>query len=240
MKIKLGELKKVVHDVIAEDAVKPSQAEQKGLALLRVNDGDEGHTYVLYDPAHAYDLFKNAATGKGKSEISPQLIASEDFIVAMINCTKPEHPSNDASEIHLAAAKKGYGPMMYDIVMGMEGGLISDRHAVSKFARGVWAKYKNRNDVKASLLDDYEDPKTKDPNDDATVFDGGKENPLNYSYTIARTPKASELMSKHEDLIDAIEKFGYDRGQIETVLAVTATDYFRSKYASQVVATNSF
>lgn len=230
MKLRVSDLKMLV-GMLSEAAVSPSQMKSQGLALLRKRNGAMS-TYILYDPNVAYKVFEKAAKStEDEPKIPSKLINSGKFILGTITTHKPEQPSNGATEIKMTAAVKGYGPYMYDIVMGMEGGLIPDRKSVSGLAKKVWSRYQKRVDVHHYKLDDYEHPKTPDPNDDAVVYPGGNENPLNYSYEIDRTPEAGELMARHEDLIDLLrKKIGYEEDTIDSVLVGAADNYFVNRY----------
>ena len=79
---------------------------------------------------------------------------------------------NGAWQIKRAAAKSGYGPTMYDIIMSVAPrGLVPDRGAVSKSARGVWQFYGNRrDDVSKKYLDDVFSPVTPDKSDDCQTY----------------------------------------------------------------------
>ena len=77
----------------------------------------------------------------------------------------------DAWMVANAAAKDGWGPMLYDVAMEWAteygGGLMSDRSSVSKDAYGVWDYYKNnRPDVEKGQLDMPQDWFENGPQDD--------------------------------------------------------------------------
>ena len=81
----------------------------------------------------------------------------DEKMLAVMKVRKPATPCNGAYEIAYVAAEEGFGPTLYDIVMGWSpGGLISDRNIVSLDAEKVWLKYFNdRPDVKKKKLDPY-------------------------------------------------------------------------------------
>jgi len=63
----------------------------------------------------------------------------------------------DAKSVQLSAAEAGYGPLMYDIALGMAypDYVTSDRASVSNAALAVWTHYfKNRPDVERELIMD--------------------------------------------------------------------------------------
>lgn len=189
-------LKEYIQLILQEKAVDSAQAAGEGLALTVVDDD----VYVLYDPgafdkiAQQPELLKKAMA-KGDENFFIQ----RKCIVGMIRFTAPEQgPAWGANEIKLSAAEQGYGPLMYDIAMQLSpNGIIGDRQSVSDKAKKVWTYFlKNRSDVKSLPLDDIEDPKTKDKKDDAKVYSGGKDNPLNYAYK-AKGANVGKLKQNH-------------------------------------------
>jgi len=88
----------------------------------------------------------------------------------MIVLRNPIGQAYGAKEVAKSAAKKGYGPMLYDIAMNDVGGLIPDRRSVSRDAKNVWKKYMERPDIDHKKLDDVDDPKTPTEFDDAKTY----------------------------------------------------------------------
>lgn len=77
----------------------------------------------------------------------------------------------DSWMVRNSKAKKGFGPMLYDLAVEYAtdkgSGLISDRGTVSNKARGVWEFYlENRDDVEIVQLDDLKDSFGNGPEDD--------------------------------------------------------------------------
>ena len=135
----------------------------------------------------------------------------------------------NATEIATSAAQEGYGPLLYDIVMELEDGLMADRSSVSPSAKGVWDFYlNNRKDVVAKELDDEDDPKTKPKRDDATVFRGGEENPLNYAYFIKKGPNVATLISNHKACVSQLKKLDIFE-QLDFDLICMELFYFKYK-----------
>lgn len=71
----------------------------------------------------------------------------------------------DAWEVHYVRAKKGWGPLLYEIALEIAsqeaGGLVPDRYAVSEDAQKVWEYYySRREDVEKSQLDDLQNTLT--------------------------------------------------------------------------------
>lgn len=84
-----------------------------------------------------------------------------DQVYGLVNCVRRGKQYADAYEVTMADAKKGYGPLLYDVAMEyatmLGGGLMSDRSQVSKSAYGVWKRYMARPDVEAHALRPWPD-----------------------------------------------------------------------------------
>jgi hypothetical protein len=124
-------------------------------------------------------------------------------------------PCEGAYQVKWASAKRGWGPLLYDVAMEyatMHGnGLIADREEVSDQARPIWDYYlSNRGDVKSHQLDDKHNTLTpdveKDNCDQYIASLGGKynwqDNALSKRYTKAPTTIAE--LEKIGRLIDEI------------------------------------
>ena len=79
-------------------------------------------------------------------------------------------PCGGAWEVTSSSAGSGWGPMLYDVAIEYAtlnaGGLIADRHSVSKDARAVWNYYlSGRSDVTAHQLDDLQNTLTPEEED---------------------------------------------------------------------------
>ena len=140
--------------------------------------------------------------------------------------SEPEQPSGGAWRVRGAAAQEGWGPTLYDVIMGSDSRpLMADRGSVSNDAKGVWDFYKdNREDVEKNPLDDYRKQYTDDPSDDArpggagayldrSYWSGGSheeflEDSLNWTYNRSEVPGTGQLMSNSQLFIDALKEEG--------------------------------
>src|SRR5260221_14128584 len=113
MRVQLREVKSVIRRALKEDAVTAQQAGKQGLALMVLSEAHVS-TYVLYNVWPAYDVFDARSKADQSSDINVSQETVDSVILASITTQRPAHPSNAASEVKLAAAVKGYGPMMYD------------------------------------------------------------------------------------------------------------------------------
>lgn len=200
--------------LLNEEAVSIQRAQSEGLALY-VSNGDVQHTYVLYDPQ------KLISIRTGVEDLS-----STDCIIAMM-VVEPQDGAWNASEVANSAARKGYGPFMYDIVMKLEGGLVPDRTSVSDAAGKVWSYYKkNRSDVEAKPLDNEDRPKTEPEIDDARVYEDGPENPLNYAYFSKDSDNVGPLVAQHKKTMKKLSGTIFE----ESDLLDYAAEFFGEKF----------
>jgi len=124
-------------------------------------------------------------------------------------------PCWGATEVKLAAAHQGYGPMLYDVAMAIAPNhtLISDRGSVSISAQRIWDFYLNqRSDVEKLKLDDKNNPQTPPTEDDCELHNVYRPS-LNYAYK-GRGQQPTALEATHEkfmkELIQLAKKRGLD------------------------------
>lgn len=105
---------------------------------------------------------------KTKPLISVLMSDYNHMIYGMAQRLHTRGPLN-SSEIKMFAAQPGWGPTLYDIVMGDCDGIIADRNSVSPDAYAVYDYYnKNRPDIQRTPLDSVYHKWTPNPNDDTT------------------------------------------------------------------------
>lgn len=193
MRIALGKLRSLINEL----ALKASDA--KGLALmLRVN-GDGSMRAILYEAKPMLD-----ATHADMS--TPSNLSK--FIVGVI-ITSPGI-AGEYSMIDHVAAKKGWGPFMYDIALSNSpNGLVPDRTTVSSAAQKVWLHYRDaRSDV-------ISEPKTDG------MLHGVDE--LDRVYKMKGTgPNVAALEDEHERLDDETQ------GQVSMNVTSAASKFFAS------------
>jgi hypothetical protein len=150
----------------------------------------------------------------------------ENNLLGMLHLKETDEPCHDALAVRRSAARKGWGPTLYDIVMELtEQPLINDRDTVSDDAKSMMRFYKDRRpDVEKSLLDNIEDkaayPMTPDASDDcepgdfAEYEDGWRldgsdsdsdqwaEDPLAYAYNKSASGRAIEIESLGKSFVE--------------------------------------
>ena len=122
--------------------------------MIRIPATGAGYMYILFYPELIDYLIEN--TGKYMDELARDEIG----MIGMIKVkAHDKNWSGDgcigAWEVKLSAVLDGFGPTMYDIVMGdSPNGLMADRQDVSEEAYDVWEFYsRNREDIQRKPLD---------------------------------------------------------------------------------------
>lgn len=143
-------LKKLIEEIVNESAFKPRDARSVGLALF-----NNGRFFILYDPEIFKEQLKNTFTRR-QFAIKPDKfitdVLNRDAIYGFISVVKMPKCRN-IHKIQFSAARKGYGPLMYDIVLSAFGSLMPDRTDVSPSASKIWKYYnEKRRDVLKSNL----------------------------------------------------------------------------------------
>lgn len=182
-----------------ERAASVPDAATRGLALHVFDDYDDKRTYCLYDPQA---FIKQAASSK-------PVDALKGSIVGMLSTHHPKvGEAWGAKEVSNSAAEKGYGPLLYDIAMAAEGGLIPDRYSTTGQAKKVWRTYKDaRPDVEHRPLDDVDNPSTPDTQDDAKVKG---DDLLDQAYFIKGGPSPDALESNDADALEQLRQLLWD------------------------------
>ena len=127
----------------------------------------------------------------------------------------------DAWEVTLAAAQPGWGPTMYDIVMGeAPNGIIADRSSVSKHAKKIYDFYFNkRSDVKKYPLDWAEKRWTSTTRDDC---DWGSDAAWSLDIWDTKDPDDMTQEDWHSDTLN----FAYNKYPISDSIRTALDDNF--------------
>ena len=195
----------------------------KHLALAKV-EYQGGITYLLFKPELANIINKH------KNSIPEIIDNKEKAILGVVHVENifewdDEQPCNGAMMVSYAAAEEGWGPTLYDIVMGdSPNGIIADRETVSIHAYDIWDFYnQNREDVEKKPLDWKWAQWTEDPSDDCLWGSNAnyywkkeewmdqeelsgmdvdemdwEDDPLNWSYNRNKTPHFDQMIYNFE------------------------------------------
>ena len=146
----------------------------------------------------------------------------KEHIKGMVNLANPGKKTRcyDAKMVKQAAARSGWGPTLYDLVMELEpNGIINDRSSVTSPMKDMMMYYnQKRPSVSKKLLDNkldrYTYPRTPELEDDCYAGDGGEyedgisvygfgkkweEDPLSYAYDKPLTARTQEIAREGEE-----------------------------------------
>mgnify|MGYP001427746133 CR=1 FL=1 len=157
--------------------------------------------FILYDPDKFFIKVEELMSPTYEYTSSALIDCMLGIIVTKSTPTyfsydhKPKDtPCAGAVQVSLSAAKDGYGPTLYDLVMSYyPNGIYADRHSVSGPAETLWRTYYySRPDIQKVFMDDYRKQYTDDPDDDCVgthkvyslsmTEEDYKSHPLNYYY----------------------------------------------------------
>lgn len=232
----------IVPNKLHEKAVSVDEATTRGLALHISTVANKW--YILYDASEAIkavkkDLEEHLSAQNGvldRTHASIRLTELlKDCVVATVSVNSVKDEMWNASTVQFSAAQKGYGPLLYDIVMALEGGLTSDREIVSNPAKTIWNRYlNNRQDVIHRKIDDITDPKTEPLEDDGEVFKPDTdENALNYAYFLKTSPNVTALLENDKKVKKFINEnidTNFDNKSLNLIFVSCGRTFFSKKY----------
>lgn len=182
-----------------------------------------------------------------------ELIPEYSHLVLAMAQVKIEKGPLDSTEVKMSAANEGWGPTLYDIIMGETDGIIPDRESVSQGAYDVYNYYhQRRKDIEKIPLDSKHHKWTPDPSDDADWGSRGRysepsykntsdksitqkqfnDDPLNWVYNRGPVSQTQQAYRNAEKLFDVFEKWGdIDTDEVlEYFTEKLAPRFFHSKY----------
>ena len=173
------------HKVISRHRKKYAVANTRGLAMLP--EGQAGsRQIVLYDGDLMHSLLENDFWGAWEE--------SPDVFRGFLDVQDPSQQCGNVYKVAEVLAKRGYGPLLYDIALtyarldGMDG-VIPDRRSVSPAALNIWKYYATqRRDV------------TRKPIEVSQACKEYPEEVLNYVYSIQRPVDLGSMLRLHKQL----------------------------------------
>jgi len=214
-----------------------------GLALF-INKTLENKVYMLYDAQGFKENLLSKKHSSPKNDWYSELESSfYDSILAFIQVEDPETPSWNAKEVKYSAAEKGYGPLLYDIVMADTGKLVPDRNTVSADAEKIWNKYMNRSDVEHQPLDDIEKPQTRSETDDSELHVPMRSRtkqmqkldsniPIDHAFSLKTAgPNTANLLKNHETSVEMVlGNTRLSRGDFYSLIDNLANRFFNERF----------
>ncbi len=224
---------------LVEAAVEPGRAAAQGTAVIVVKTGEDV-SVIAYDPKQLIDdVIRGVKSGDDPIDsVEKNGTAAIIGIVSMHPAGEKEGPCHGAYVVQAAAARKGYGPMLYDLALSLGRPVVPDRTSVSPAARKVWDRYVTRSDVTKTPLDNKDNPQTPNTEDDCLSFEEAT-SALNYAFSKKGSAGLSGLADNNKRAFDRYvaalagvgnkSKINYESWHEAITLA--AADYFSYRYA---------
>lgn len=242
MKITVGQLRTLIRE---------SLAVPKGAAVNVYENGDV-YRIILWSPELLESLLSDVESGDVDAAQDALLDASPDdldyFILGMIGMNRLKKSpgwsnSSRGWEAVNAAAKKGYGPLMFNFAVGDLGAIVPDRKTMTDDSARVWKKFETGASPNVTLkpLDDEDNPKTKSKKDDGPVlkrksgqdmlFDEDLPLKLRNSAAVGAGIPTSRLQARGRSEVKRLAKtYGLSVDWIDNVIDESATDFFESYF----------
>lgn len=219
-------MKYSIKTYLLAEALKFDGDTKEGLMMLK---HPSVHLYVLCRAVADRDFMK-IRNSDGSLNIQQTGQFFTNNVLGMMHLSENHYSMQDlpcygSLMVRKAAARDGWGPTLYDIVMEItEQPLINDRTSVSGHARKLMQTYMDgRPDVDKYLLDNADDnrtyPRTEDTFDDCMPgngeeyvdgwkWDGGSDdddkweaNPLSYAYNKSTSAKSLAILERGDNFM---------------------------------------
>ena len=174
-------LRQYIRQILLQEGLHLDTSED--LALLVHTKGNET-TYILFRFDKTMNFINKKLAGDNyvsTDEMAYGLVRSgtKDQVIGVLRCIRPYMSSHwGAAEVILSAAESGWGPTLYDTVMGEEPrGIMADRRQVSRAAYRIYDYYlQHRDDIEKKPLDSSKHQWTEDTFDDGQPGSDGRYN----------------------------------------------------------------
>ena len=227
---------------LIEAAIGPEEAAESGIAIFTHDTGDTTNV-VAYDVAKVIDACLTGIEEQGDDPLDAVEKNGTSGIVGLVSM----HPAAGwegkcygSYVINNTVARKGYGPMIYDLALALGKPVVPDRKSVSKHAQKVWLKYMDGDDVEKFPLDDKDAPKTKDKNDDCLLNPAAPG--LDFAYFKSGSKKYSPMfdkdkkaLSEYNRLLKTRKMKSISEDDWHESLTMSAADYFTIRYSKDVI-----
>lgn len=208
IKMTESNLRKVIRKQIVQEGLNFNTNEDLALMVGSIRRRKD---YVFFRLDKTMDYLMGMLNSEQGSQMSYRELAyslvydgMQDHVIGGVQCFRVYNDSHwGASEVKLSAAESGWGPTLYDTVMGEEPrGIMADRANVSKKAYDVWNYYRlYRDDIVKKPLDSKEKQWTEETLDDGWEGGGGK-------YSISSNPQT------HDEFLQDSTCWVFDRDPV--------------------------
>lgn len=205
--------------MLDEAAVQMGQLESGNIALYIPGD-DSDKTYILYDTQATKKALQEE--NEPKYEDDP----TSAYIVAYVSTSFFELCGFWL--MNMTAARKGYGPIIYEIVMSnVSPAFVSaDRKSVTPDARRVWQYFYNHRahefDIKkidASQTDEA-----------CAHANSGEDQSLSLMFSLKTKLNTGNLQSKHKQFVNEMKALGIDEQKVDQFIHDKGFIFYRENY----------
>ena len=209
MKIRLGELRRIIREALDDPKGLASRSEDLAAYVIDESSFDK-KTAVIYSPNDLKEFLESMAVVTDKRELADEAV-DKNIVRGYIVIAKPASkrtPCNGAWEVKFSV---GPGAIVYGVgyALSPSGILMPDRRSVSDRAKGGWLKQSGRTNKTLDDIDahDAQDGSkqdhpnhTDDTSDDCRMNDQGID-ALNRSYEIIAGEKEmlKSMMDRHNE-----------------------------------------
>jgi len=246
MKLTRRQLSGLIRKTLVLESLKFDQF--KDCALFKSLRNDET-IFLIFNTSLVDDLITLSPDPSIWIQQVDDLVMTTDLIYGMAATRQNRFPCNAAYEVVNSAAKKGWGPTLYDIVMGdYQFGIISDRGEVSPEAYSLYKFYHDHrtadgSDVNKLPLDNMMYRWTDAPYDDCPAGSRGMyssdaynknrthqtflQDPLSWSYNRGPVPNRELLDLNMEMVIDTlVQDTDLNQKQINGIFRIMCRSFF--------------
>jgi hypothetical protein len=205
--------------MLDEAAVQMGQLESSNIALY-IPGNDANKTYILYDTEATKKALQEEDEPKYEEEPTSAFIVGYALTSFFDLC--------GFWTMDMTAARKGYGPVLYEIVMSTVAPafVTSDRKSVTTGARRVWQYFYNH---RANEFD----IKKIDPTqtDEACAHDNsGPTQSLSLMFSLKNRLNTNKLQSKHQQFVAGMKALGKDEQKVNSFLIDKGAIFYRENY----------
>jgi hypothetical protein len=246
MKITRKQLSDLIKKTLVLEGLKFDQFKDCALFISSKNDETK---FLLFNTTLVDDLINLSNDPNIWTQQVDDIVMTTDLIYGMIVTRQNRFPCNAAYEVINSAAQEGWGPTLYDTVMGdYQFGIISDRGEVSPEAYNLYKYYyDNRTDKESEVeklpLDNMLYRWTNAPYDDCQTGSRGiyssdayyqnpnhqtfLQDPLSWSYNRGPVPNRKELTINMTLVVDTlIQDTNFNQKQIEGIFRIMSQIFF--------------
>lgn len=201
-------IEKIISEVIfAESAIKIDQLQDNFGLYVRSVGGPNDNIFILYNIDEIKEIQK-AKDYHEKNKFANEFQVSTDEMLKVVYGfiqTEAYGQQTKVNEVVVAAAQKGYGPLMYEVAMSYnpERFLMADRGSIKPGAIKVWEFFLNNRSEEFEIINA---PLRRDQKSNIPALTKAFRilNPINTEILIDNSKRLNEKMSNIDSLIEQL------------------------------------